>query len=143
MATPIKDKVTGAECSKKCRSSGDAAKLLNVVTKSSGIYLTCFIFFNLELIIIKFTNLDEATLIYLATFGICENPGRVVDAQGRLVIHLAASIGKRLVCEWLLRFKGAAINTRDIESGYTPLHRSILHGHVDVVRIHLTIKIFN
>jgi len=73
----------------------------------------------------------------LATFGICNNPGRVIDPHGRLLIHLAASVGKKLVCEWLLRFKDAAINARDAESGYTPLHRSILHGHVDVVQAQL------
>ena len=41
--------------------------------------------------------LDEASLVYVATSGICSNPGKVVDSSGRSLLHLAASVGKRLL----------------------------------------------
>ena len=39
--------------------------------------------------------LDEASLVYIATSGICSNPGKVVDSNGRSLLHIAASVGKR------------------------------------------------
>jgi len=36
MLSLLTDKVTDAECSKKCRSPKDATKIINVVTKASG-----------------------------------------------------------------------------------------------------------
>jgi hypothetical protein len=47
--------------------------------------------FNFNIILIS----DEASLVYLATSGICRNPGKVHDSQGRSLLHLAASLGKR------------------------------------------------
>jgi Ankyrin repeat len=61
---------------------------------------------------------DEASLVYVATSGICSNPGKVVDSNGRSLLHLAASVGKRSVAEWLLRFKEASINSKDQASFY-------------------------
>ena len=35
----------------------------------------------------------------------------------------------------MLRFKEAAINAKDKENGYTPLHRAVLHGQLDVAHM--------
>ncbi|CAG2068677.1 unnamed protein product [Timema podura] len=63
---------------------------------------------------------------------LCFNCGLVADAQGRTALHVAASCGRRGLVHWLVKNKGANINTRDMESGYTPLHRSVFYGQIHV-----------
>ncbi|KAF5274038.1 hypothetical protein FQR65_LT04436 [Abscondita terminalis] len=63
----------------------------------------------------------------------CEN---VKDSMGRTALHIAASCGRLNVIKWLLKFKHANINAKDRESGYTPLHRSIFYGKINVA-VHL------
>ena len=101
-----------AECSTKCRSKKDAAKLIAAVTRGT----------------------DQQNLAYIVTSGICNNPGNVSDHYGRTLLHVAASTGKKAVIEWLIRFKGAHLNTKDLESGYTALHRALHYGHINVAR---------
>jgi hypothetical protein len=48
------------------------------------------------------------------------------------VLHLAASCGQGAVVRWLVRRADAGIAVRDIESGYTALHRSIFYGQIHV-----------
>lgn len=43
---------------------------------------------------------------------------------------MAASCGRSELCQWLISVAGANINARDLESGYTPLHRAVFYGHV-------------
>ena len=43
-------------------------------------------------------------------------------------------MGKKRLVEWLVRFKDAAVNAKDAESGYTALHRSVYHGQIHVTR---------
>ena len=57
-----------------------------------------------------------------------------VDDNGRTLLHVAASVGKKHVCDWLLKHKDAQLNSKDAESGYTALHRAAFHGQIDVVR---------
>ena len=101
-----------ADCSIKCRSKADAANLIAGITRGT----------------------DQQSLAYLASSGICRNPGKVVDHLGRSLLHLAASTGKRSVAEWLIKYKAASLNSKDSESGYTPLHRALFYGHIHVAR---------
>jgi hypothetical protein len=48
------------------------------------------------------------------------------------VLHLAASCGHGAVVRWLVRRADAGIDVRDVESGYTGLHRSIFYGQIHV-----------
>jgi hypothetical protein len=106
-----------SECTAKCRSKGDAGRLIAVVTQ----------------------DLPEDRILYhLATAGICSQPGKVITSSGRLLLHVAASVGKKNVVEWLLRFKEAAINAKDSESGYTALHRSVFSGQIAVAELLLS-----
>lgn len=68
--------------------------------------------------------------IYLALT--CPSFARSIDAIGnRSLIHWAASCSDRTeILEWLVDEFGADIDTKDGESGYTPLHRALLHGQL-------------
>lgn len=63
---------------------------------------------------------------------LCGTCGRITDSLGRTVLHLAASCGQGAVVRWLVRRADAGIDVRDIESGYTALHRSIFYGQIHV-----------
>uniref|UniRef100_A0A1B6DWT5 BTB domain-containing protein n=1 Tax=Clastoptera arizonana TaxID=38151 RepID=A0A1B6DWT5_9HEMI len=63
---------------------------------------------------------------------ICHNYGQILDHFGRTSLHIAASCGYRDLCCWLLKSSAADINAKDLESGYTPLHRSIFYGQIHV-----------
>ena len=113
--TVIKKKICQedtADCTPKCRSRKDAAKLIAAVTRGT----------------------DQQNLGYLATSCICRNPGKVADDIGRTLLHMAASVGKRSVCEWLIKYRNAPLNSKDSESGYTALHRAVFYGHIHVAR---------
>ncbi len=96
------------DCDARCRSKSDAAALVAAISKGT----------------------DLQSLAHLAMGGTCSQPGRNTDRQGRTALHMAASVGKRAVAEWLLRFKEAAINAKDQESGYSALHRAVFYGQV-------------
>ena len=63
---------------------------------------------------------------------LCGTCGRVTDSAGRTALHVAASCGHRAVAHWLVRRADAGIDVRDLESGYTALHRSIFYGQIHV-----------
>ena len=100
------------ECSSKCRSKKDAATLIASITRGT----------------------DQESLGYIFSSGICNNPGKVGDEYGRTLLHMAAAMGKKAVVEWLIKYKGAQLNTKDSESGYTALHRALFYGHINVAR---------
>ena len=100
------------ECSAKCRSKKDAATLIASITRGT----------------------DQESLGYIFASGICNNPGKVGDEYGRTLLHMAAAMGKKAVVEWLIKYKGAQLNTKDSESGYTALHRALFYGHINVAR---------
>ncbi|XP_025837638.1 inhibitor of Bruton tyrosine kinase [Agrilus planipennis] len=60
----------------------------------------------------------------------CYCCGTVKDSLGRTSLHIAASCGRTNIVKWLINYKHANINVKDIESGYTPLHRSIYYGKI-------------
>ncbi|XP_065342837.1 inhibitor of Bruton tyrosine kinase [Cloeon dipterum] len=100
--------VAGPECTRRCRSLGHASSVIAAVVRGT----------------------EEEAVAYMKW--LCWRPGQVVDAEGRTALHVAASKGRRRVVEWLVKQKEAAINLRDLESGYTPLHRSLFYGQIHV-----------
>ncbi|XP_014103138.2 inhibitor of Bruton tyrosine kinase [Bactrocera oleae] len=60
----------------------------------------------------------------------CANYIDIVDDLGRSAVHLAASVNRYAILEWLLNH-GAIINSRDFESGSSALHRAIYYGCID------------
>lgn len=99
-------------CTWRCRSQQHAGQLASAITKSSA------------------SISDEQLKIYLALT--CPNGVRSTDiVGGRTLVHWAASCGDRNeLLEWLLDEFGAEIDAKDSESGYTPLHRALLHGQL-------------
>ncbi|CAG0912732.1 unnamed protein product [Notodromas monacha] len=61
----------------------------------------------------------------------CRNFVNVWDYGGRNVLHVAASCGRRKIVSWLARLRGARTNVKDLESGYTALHRSVFYGQIN------------
>lgn len=82
-------------------------------------------------------TLREPTDRELASFFslMCGNVGCATDSFGRTLLHLAASVGRRDLVQWLVQKCEANINVQDRESGYTSLHRSIFYGHLNVAVI--------
>ncbi|XP_045476233.1 inhibitor of Bruton tyrosine kinase [Harmonia axyridis] len=63
---------------------------------------------------------------------ICTNCDSVKDCLGRTALHSSASYGNLQVVKWLLKNKNGNINARDNESGYTPLHRALYFGRINI-----------
>ncbi|KAM9852655.1 inhibitor of Bruton tyrosine kinase [Aulostomus maculatus] len=63
----------------------------------------------------------------------CRNVANLRDAFGRTALHLAASMGKKALLEWLMESKNADLMVKDKESGWTALHRSIFYGQIHCV----------
>ncbi|XKL59654.1 hypothetical protein PGB90_000670 [Kerria lacca] len=57
---------------------------------------------------------------------------QLADELGRTVLHIAASCGRKDLCQWLIKCCNADIDSQDLESGYTSLHNSIFYGHINV-----------
>lgn len=66
---------------------------------------------------------------------LCGNVGSIADSLGRTILHMAASLGRRELVQWLIQRCDANLNAQDHESGYTPLHRSIFYGQINVAVI--------
>ncbi|XP_072018239.1 LOW QUALITY PROTEIN: inhibitor of Bruton tyrosine kinase-like [Amphiura filiformis] len=94
------------DCTPSCRSSQCAANLISVVTRGS----------------------TRQIKTYFAHC--CSNAAHVSDSFGRTALHVAASCGKWEVVDWLMRNGHADHRTKDKESGWTPLHRSLFYGQV-------------
>ena len=110
---PAQKKLTIAECSTKCRSKKDAAKLISVICRSG----------------------DTESLIYLITKSLCNNAGKITDVYGRSPLHMASAVGKLKVIEYLLSYKGGQVNAKDLESGYSALHRALFHGQIHIAKV--------
>uniref|UniRef100_A0A674E1F9 Inhibitor of Bruton tyrosine kinase n=1 Tax=Salmo trutta TaxID=8032 RepID=A0A674E1F9_SALTR len=94
------------DCTPKCRSMRHADEVVAALTRGSEGRLRAFL------------NAH------------CHNAATLRDAFGRTALHLAASLGKRALLEWLLESKSADLMVKDKESGWTALHRSIFYGHI-------------
>lgn len=53
------------------------------------------------------------------------------DELGRTALHFAASCGKSDILEWLVKDHGVDVGAKDLESGWTALHRSVFYGNLD------------
>lgn len=98
------------DCTEKCKSKQQANELISVLTKR-GI-----------------TDSELGSFLNWK----CLNCGVIYDPVGRTALHFAASCGRKKVVHWLIRNKNAQINGKDLESGYTALHRSIFYGKINV-----------
>eukprot|EP00613_Pedinella_sp_CCMP2098_P017940 CAMPEP_0171752676 /NCGR_PEP_ID=MMETSP0991-20121206/42769_1 /TAXON_ID=483369 /ORGANISM="non described non described, Strain CCMP2098" /LENGTH=280 /DNA_ID=CAMNT_0012354127 /DNA_START=121 /DNA_END=960 /DNA_ORIENTATION=+ len=56
------------------------------------------------------------------------------DEVGRSALHVASSRGHIASVQFLLQV-GSDVHNRDVESGWTPLHRALFHGHISVAII--------
>ncbi|KAM6968095.1 inhibitor of Bruton tyrosine kinase [Aplochiton taeniatus] len=94
------------DCTVKCRSPRHADEVVAALTRGSEGRLRAFL------------NAH------------CHNAATLKDAFGRTALHLAASLGKKALLEWLLERKRADMMVKDKESGWTALHRSAFYGHI-------------
>ena len=93
---------------------------------------TCQIF-DFDLVSENFFFLLFSPIIY--NFAICSsNFSKILDDNGRSALHLACSNSKPEVVEFLLK-NGANVNLKDSESSFTPIHRSIHYGCLELVEI--------
>ncbi|XP_035606478.1 inhibitor of Bruton tyrosine kinase-like [Oncorhynchus keta] len=94
------------DCTPKCRSVRHADEVVAALTRGSEGSLRAFL------------NAH------------CHNAATLRDAFGRTALHLAASLGKRALLEWMLESKSPDLMVKDKESGWTALHRSVFYGHI-------------
>ncbi|KAG7336221.1 hypothetical protein KOW79_000914 [Hemibagrus wyckioides] len=85
-----------------------------------------------EVIVAALTSGSEGQLkAFLSAY--CHNAATLKDEFGRTALHLAASLGKRALLEWLLDSKSADLLLKDKESGWTALHRSAFYGQIHCI----------
>ncbi|KAJ8290893.1 hypothetical protein GJAV_G00018920 [Gymnothorax javanicus] len=94
------------DCTLKCRSMMHADEVLAALTSGPEGQLRAFLLSH------------------------CHNWATLRDRHGRTALHLAASLGKRALLEWLLESKNADLMLKDKESGWTAMHRSAFYGHI-------------
>uniref|UniRef100_A0A4W6E9U9 Inhibitor of Bruton tyrosine kinase n=1 Tax=Lates calcarifer TaxID=8187 RepID=A0A4W6E9U9_LATCA len=94
------------DCTPKCRSLQHADQVIAALTGGSEGQLRAFLSSH------------------------CHNAATLRDAFGRTALHLAASLGKKALLEWLLESKCADLMVKDKESGWTALHRSAFYGQI-------------
>ncbi|XP_058504067.1 inhibitor of Bruton tyrosine kinase isoform X1 [Solea solea] len=98
--------LTPLNCTHKCRSLQHAENIVAALTSGS----------------------DGQLRAFLSSY--CHNVGTLRDEFGRTALHMAASVGKKVLLEWLLENKNADLMVKDKESGWTPLHRSTFYGQI-------------
>ncbi|KAK7886467.1 hypothetical protein WMY93_026088 [Mugilogobius chulae] len=98
--------VASPDCTVKCRSLQHADDVVAALTSGTEGQLCAF----------------------LSTY--CHNAATLRDGFGRTALHMAASLGKRALLEWLLESKSADLQAKDKESGWTALHRSAFYGQI-------------
>lgn len=94
------------DCTPKCRSQQHADQVIAALTSGSERKLRAFLTSH------------------------CHNATSLQDSFGRTALHLAASLGKKALLEWLLESKCADLMVKDKESGWTALHRSAFYGQI-------------
>lgn len=98
---------TVADCTPKCRSAQHADEVIAAMTVAVE---------------------DGRLSSFLSSY--CHNATTLRDGFGRTALHLAASLGRRHLLEWLSERKSADLVAKDKESGWTALHRSVFYGHI-------------
>ncbi|XP_034553672.1 inhibitor of Bruton tyrosine kinase [Notolabrus celidotus] len=94
------------DCTPRCRSQKHADEVVAALTSGSEGQLRAF----------------------LTSY--CHNAASLRDNFGRTALHLAASLGKKALLEWLLESKNADLMVKDKESCWTALHRSAFYGQI-------------
>ncbi len=98
------------ECGPRCRSKQHAAQLVSACTKGNTRQLQ----------------------LYLST---CHNATGISDRFGRNVLHMTASKGNWKLLLWLLEEKKMDLAAKDMESGWTALHRALFYGQLSAARL--------
>lgn len=102
------------DCTNKCASIQHGDNISSVITKR---------------------GVTDAELCAFIRWKCC-GCGQVNDAMGRNAVHFASSCGRAKLLKWLLMqtqqntLPQININAKDLESGYTALHRSIFYGKI-------------
>ncbi|CAH1798653.1 unnamed protein product [Owenia fusiformis] len=99
-----------ADCTRRCHSKKHGDNITSVLSKC---------------------NLKQ----FQAYFGFCHNTATQVDCYGRNALHVASSCGKWEIVAWLLIEKGVDTSTKDAESHWSALHRSLFYGQLSCARI--------
>lgn len=94
------------QCTTKCRSHKHAEDIVAAVTRAS----------------------EGQLRLFLSSY--CHNAATLRDHFGRTTLHMAASMGKRALLDWLLEIKNSDLTVKDKESGWTALHRSAFYGQI-------------
>ncbi|XP_033126307.1 inhibitor of Bruton tyrosine kinase-like isoform X2 [Anneissia japonica] len=97
-----------ARCSAYCRCTEHADDIIAVITHGTAHQIKSFLEIR------------------------CTNGAQVSDRFGRNALHIAASCGKLEVVDWLITQKHAELKSRDLESGWTVLHRSLFYGQINI-----------
>ncbi|XP_076077944.1 inhibitor of Bruton tyrosine kinase-like [Mytilus galloprovincialis] len=98
------------ECGLKCKSKRHALEVNAAVTK----------------------GLLEEIQAYCK---LCYASTQMTDIYGRTTLHVAASCGKCDVVEWLMTDRNADATLKDVESGWTALHRAAFYGQMAAFRL--------
>ena len=107
--------VVEMDCGPKCHSKKHAQQLLTAVTKGNSRQIQLFL-------------------------SKCHNVASLRDAYGRTVLHVASSCGRVDTVQWLLTERGADQSVKDIESGWTALHRALFYGQLAVARLLISVS---
>ncbi|CAJ1061970.1 inhibitor of Bruton tyrosine kinase [Xyrichtys novacula] len=94
------------DCTPRCRSQKHADEVVAALTSGS----------------------EGQLRVFLTSY--CHNAATLRDNFGRTALHLAASLGKKALLEWLLESKNADLMVKDKESSWTALHRSAFYGQI-------------
>lgn len=98
------------ECGPKCKSKKHAYELNAAITKG------------------RLPEIQSYTKL-------CYNGAQLCDMYGRSALHVATARGKVDVLEWLLEEMQGDCTQKDMESGWTALHRAVFYGQLAAARL--------
>lgn len=99
-----------SDCLESCKSTQHGIEIISAITQR-GIA-------------------DQQLAVYL--YNLCAGLKQQTNKEGCSALHMSASCGRVELCRWLIKVIQADINKLDLESGFTPLHRSIFYGKLNV-----------
>ncbi|KAH3735613.1 hypothetical protein DPMN_042148 [Dreissena polymorpha] len=71
---------------------------------------------------------------------LCYNGGQLCDMHRRSMLHMAVSCGKLDITEWVLEALNGDVTQKDLESGWTALHRAVFYGQLAAARLLIQYK---
>lgn len=125
------------ECKEECKSKQHADELISAISLAHSAVtdkqLAHFLKSRCWSYDIVRSTTNYRTLYVILEFRTLSNDyPQVQDHFGRNVLHIAASCGRKDLCRWLIKYSNVNVDDADAESAYTPLHRSLLFGYIDV-----------